>query len=49
MLLIEYARVAADRDTRIRSALSAGLSKAEIARLTGLSRQHIGHITAGHE
>ena len=52
--LVEYgeaaaglAKVAEDRDERIRDAHRAGVSKAEIARLTGLSWQTVDRVVRG--
>lgn len=44
-LLIEWATVVADRDARVRSAFVSGVSKSEIARLTGLARTTVDRIT----
>ena len=45
-LLIEYAAVLASRDARVRAAVGAGVSKAEIHRITGIARTTINDILA---
>lgn len=43
-LLSEWAAVSASRDERIRTAYHSGVSKSEIARLTGVARTTIDRI-----
>jgi hypothetical protein len=45
--LIEWVTVARDRDTRVRAAVEAGLSKYRVHRLTGIGRSTIDRILAG--
>jgi hypothetical protein len=45
-LLIEYAAMLASRDARVRAAVAAGVSKAEIHRITGIARTTINDILA---
>jgi hypothetical protein len=47
MALIEYAKVSADRNRRIREAVACGVSVAEVARLVGLSRDRVYTLTQG--
>lgn len=43
-LLTDWATVSASRDERIRTAFHSGVSKSEIARLTGVARTTIDRI-----
>jgi DNA invertase Pin-like site-specific DNA recombinase len=43
-LLTEWATVSASRDDRVRTAYHSGVSKSEIARLTGVARTTIDRI-----
>jgi len=45
--LIEWVTVTRDRDTRVRTAVAAGLSKHRVHRLTGIGRSTIDRILAG--
>jgi hypothetical protein len=45
-LLIEWARVARDRDNRVRAAIGAGVSKLRVSQLTGIGRSTIDRILA---
>ena len=45
--LIEWVTVTRDRDTRVRAAVEAGLSKHRVHRLTGIGRSTIDRILAG--
>lgn len=45
--LIEWVTVTRDRDTRVRAAVAAGLSKHRVHRLTGIGRSTIDRILAG--
>jgi len=45
--LIEWVTVTRDRDTRVRAAVDAGLSKHRVHRLTGIGRSTIDRILAG--
>jgi hypothetical protein len=45
-LLIEWAEVARDRDSRVRAAVGAGVSKYRVHALTGLGRTTIDRILA---
>ena len=47
-LLIEWATVVADRDARVLTAYVSGVSKSEIARLTGIARTTIDRIIDSH-
>jgi hypothetical protein len=44
--LIEWVTVTRDRDTRVRAAVAAGLSKHRVHRLTGIGRSTIDRILA---
>ncbi len=46
-LLTEWATVVADRDARVITAYESGVSKAEIARLTGIARTTVDRILEG--
>jgi hypothetical protein len=45
-LLIEWAKVARDRDNRVRAAVGAGVTKLRVSQLTGLGRSTIDRILA---
>jgi hypothetical protein len=45
-MLSEWVIVTRDRDTRVRAALTAGLSKHRVHRLTGIGRSTIDRILA---
>lgn len=45
-LLIEWAKVARDRDNRVRAAVGAGVSKLRVSQLTGIGRSTIDRILA---
>ena len=47
-MLTEWATVARDRDTRVKAALAAGLTKHRIHVLTGLGRSTIERIVAAN-
>jgi predicted transcriptional regulator len=42
--LVRYGAMRAERDERIRRAVTLGIPRVEIARLTGLSRQHVSYM-----
>jgi hypothetical protein len=45
-MLSEWAIVTRDRDTRVRAAVAAGLSKHRVHRITGIGRSTIDRILA---
>jgi transposase len=45
-MLSEWVTVTRDRDTRVRAAVAAGLSKHRVHRLTGIGRSTIDRILA---
>jgi hypothetical protein len=45
-LLIEWASVTRDRDSRVRAAVAAGVSKYRVNQLTGIGRSTIDRILA---
>ena len=46
-MLSEWAIITRDRDTRVRTAVAAGLSKHRVHRITGIGRSTIDRILAG--
>jgi hypothetical protein len=46
-MLREWASITRDRDTRVRTAVAAGLSKYRVHRITGIGRSTIDRILAG--
>ncbi len=48
-MLREYAAVAGDRDSRVRAAVQAGVSKRRVHQLTGIGRMTIDRIVGSAE
>ena len=46
-MLREWAIITRDRDSRVRNAIAAGLSKHRVHRITGIGRSTIDRILAG--